>query len=417
MNYRLFYPEIKSPTRNLWIASFVVVLIGATFGYALSCILGGPASDENFHANQIWHYYNGGNEFSDAITVPPTYHYVMALIVRQFGFYSDYLLRFINLIVSLCALPVFYSIAARYYPSAAGIRMLQLFFAPLIFPYFFLVYTDIWTLLAIAVTISYTLNRSYLLAGLASIIALTLRQDSVIWIGLAYLLISFEGVTFTKPLPYRLFFYNAFVRGLPIVAIFILFIAFLIYNGGVALGDKDFHDMGSFNISNVYVFLVCAWALFLPLNLYNLSKIIALLKQRKILLLLFTGFFLYMGTISNPHPYNNTLLTFFLHNGLIHIMATSIIGKILFFFPIAWMVMSLAVTEFPDKRFYWLFLIIPIAAIMHPMIEPRYYIPAFVFINLWRPSLPNAYEIATLCGYIVIATIVMYGTVTGMFFL
>lgn len=417
MNYLQSYSETTVPAYKPWLFSFIIALIGASFGYALSCTLHGPICDEVFHAYQIWHYYSGGTEFASNITVPPTYHYTMAFIIRQLGFYSDHLTRFLNLSVSLCALPVLYSIAARHFPAAAGIRMLQVFFAPLIFPYFFLIYTDTWTLLAIAVTIYYSLNRSYLLAGLAGLIAILLRQDSVIWVGLAYLLICFDGISLTRPLPYRQFMHNAFVRGLPMVAIFLLFIAFVIYNGGVAIGDKDAHEMSSFNISNLYFFLVCGWMLFLPMNIYNLPKILPLLKNKNILILLLLGFFFYMGTISNPHPYNNMMFDYFLHNGLIHLMVEFDIARILFYIPIAWMALSLAVTRLPEKRFYWLFLIIPISAVMHPLIEARYYIPAFVLINLWRPAMPPAFEMTTLAGSILIATFVLFGTAQNLFFL
>lgn len=417
MSYPQLYSLDKSANYHEWSFLFLIAFIGATFGYTLSCMLGGPTSDEGFHAPQVWHYYLGGKDYADNLTVPPTYHFVLAFIVRQIGHYSDYILRLINLSIALFSLPVFYAIAARYYPRDAGIRMLQLFFAPLIFPYFFLIYTDTWALLVIALTIFFTLRRWYLMAGLAGLIAICVRQDSVIWVGLAYILVCFEGVTLANPSRYKLFLKNAFVRGLPLLMIFFLFVAFVIYNDGVAIGDKAAHEINNFNVSNFYVFLVCAWMLFLPLNIQQLPHILVLLRKPLVLVLLVIGLLVYMGTLSNPHGYNNTLFGYFLHNGLIYIMMKTTLGKFFFYIPIAWMALTLCTIKFPEKRYYWLLLIIPISAISHPLIEPRYYFPAYMLINLWRPSMRPSAEVLTLTFYIAVAAFVMFGTVKGMFFL
>lgn len=416
-NYPQLYSATRSSTYQEWSLLFLLAMAGATFGYALSCILGGPSSDEGFHAPQIWHYYIGGTDYADNLTMPPTYHYLMAFFVRQIGTYSDYILRLINLCISLCALPLFYAIAVRYYPRDAGMRMLQLFFAPLIFPYFFLIYTDIWALLVITLTIYFTLRRWHVFAAFAGLLAICLRQDSVIWVGLAYLLICFDDITLDNPQRYRRFIFNAFARGLPFIFVFLLFIAFVIYNGGVALGDKSAHEISQFNVTNLYVFLVCAWLLFLPLNIQQLPQIVKLLSNLWVIFALIAGFLVFMGTFSNPHGYNNTMYDFFLHNGLLYLMQETTLGRAFFYIPIAWMALSLCVMKLPEKRFYWLLLIIPVSAISHPLIEPRYYFPAYMLINLWRPQMAPAAETATLAFYIAIATFLMFGTVTGKFFL
>lgn len=417
MNYLQPYTASRSSIYHEWSFLFLIAFAGATFGYALSCFLGGPASDEGFHAPQVWHYYVGGKNYADNLTVPPTYHFILAFIVRQIGHYSDYILRLVNLSIALFSLPIFYAIAARYYPRDAGIRMLQLFFAPLIFPYFFLIYTDTWSLLVIALTFLLTLRRWYFCAALAGLFAICVRQDSVVWVGLAYLLICFDGVTLKLPDRNRVFLKNVFIRGLPFLIIFAGFIAFVIYNGGVAVGDKGAHKMNAFNISNIYVFLVCAWMLFLPVNIQQAPQIAKVLRKPWVLVALLAGFLFYMGTLSNPHGYNNTMYSFFLHNGLIYIMMKTALGKVAFFIPIAWMALTLCTIKFPEKRYYWLLLVIPMSTISHPLIEPRYYFPAYMLINLWRPAMHATAEVFTLAVYIAVAAFVMFGTVTGMFFL
>ncbi|WP_347332560.1 hypothetical protein [Marinimicrobium locisalis] len=409
-------PHTEHPAHTV-----LLVLAGCTFGYALSCVLGGPASDEGFHAPQIWHYYQGGTDHFDNITVPTTYHYVIGFVMRQIGYYHDYLLRLTSLLVALCVLPVFYQSVRRYLPEHAGVRTQQLFFTPLMFPYFFMIYTDLWALLFVATCFYFTLGRRYILGGLAALVAVLLRQDSIIWVGLAYLLVATENLEFRRPLPIKPLLGNAFKRGAPLALVLLLFLGFVIYNGGVAVGDRTAHQISQFNISNLYVLLTCAWLLFFPLCIQQAGRILALRHCPKVwpwvVLLVLGGFLFYMGTFSNPHPYNNTLFHFFMHNGLMYLMSEYVLFRALLYIPIAWMALTLCVMPYPDKRCYWLLLVAPIAVISHPLIEPRYYFPIYLLIQLWRPAMNTTAEWFTLAYYIVAASFIMYGTVTGWFFL
>jgi alpha-1,2-glucosyltransferase len=399
------------------ISIFLLVLAGCLFGYALSCVLTGPVNDEQFHGAQIWHYYSGGDKHFSNITMFSTYHYIMGFIVNSIGYYHDYLLRFINLAVSLCLLPVFYLTALRYNPQLASVRTAQLFYAPLVFPYFFLIYTDIWALLFIALCFYFTIGKQYILAGVLGFCAIAIRQDSVIWVGLAYLLICFDGISLRRPLPYRELLRNAFVRGGPLALVFLLFIAFVIYNGGVAVGDVQAHQIQNFNISNLYVFLLCGWLLFLPLCIQQLPKIIALRKKPWVWALVVAGFFVYMTTLTNTHGYNRIMYDYFLHNGLLYLLTEYAVLRAMLYVPIAWMALTLCVMEYPDKRCYWLLLVIPLSAISHPLVEPRYYFPAYLLINLWRPAMSMTAEKTTLGIYMALAAFIMFGSVKGLFFL
>lgn len=410
-----------APNTEQTVHTALLVLAGCTLGYSLSCVLGGPASDEGFHAPQIWHYYTGGTEHFDNITVPTTYHYVIGFVMRQIGYYHDYLLRLVNLLVALCLLPVFYQSVRRYQPGHASVRTLQLFYAPLMFPYFFMIYTDLWALVFVGTCFYLALGRRYLLAGVAGLGAVLLRQDSIIWVGLAYLLVATENLELRRPLPIKPLLGNAFKRGAPLALVLLLFVGFVIYNGGVAVGDRSAHQISQFNVSNLYVLLTCAWLLFFPLCIQQIPRILALRHSPRawpwVGLLVLGGFLLYMGTFSNPHPYNNTLFHFFMHNGLLYLMSEYVVFRALLYIPIAWMALTLCVMPYPDKRCYWLLLVAPIAVISHPLIEPRYYFPIYLLIQMWRPAMSMTAEWFTLGYYMLGASFIMYGTVTGWFFL
>lgn len=418
MNYPVIYdPNINNRDRYSLPSVLLIVFVAAVFAYTIFCIHGGLFSDEGFHAPQIWVYYSGGTEFAESITVPPTYHYIMGFIVRQIGYYDDNLLKLISLLISLLTIPVFYKLISRYHPQDAGIRTLQLFFLPLMFIYYFLIYTDIWALLLIALNLYLAVSKRYALSALVGLAAICLRQDSVIWVGFSFLLICFEKNNQNDILRITDIVKNALSKGSLYIVVFVAFVVFVIYNGGVAVGDKDQHNSGAANYANFYIFLILAWFIFLPLNIKLLPDIFLFLRNYWIGVAVAFGFLLYMGSFTNPHGYNNSMFDYFLHNGMAHFLTTNILVKSLSYILAAWMFLSLVVMKLPEQRFKWVLLIIPLAAISHPMIEPRYYFPAYLAIHLLRPSLPSSVETGTIVCYILLATYILYGTVSGHFFL
>lgn len=418
MNYPVIYdPNINNRDRYSLPSVLLIVFVAAVFTYTIFCIHGGLFSDEGFHAPQIWVYYSGGTTFAETITVPPTYHYIMGFVVRQIGYYDDNLLKLITLLISLLTVPVFYKLISKYHPRDAGIRTLQLFFLPLMFIYYFLIYTDIWALLLIALNLYLAVNKRYALSALIGLAAICLRQDSVIWVGLSFLLICFEKNNHNDILRLTDIIKNAFLKGAFYIALFIAFIAFVIYNGGVAIGDKDQHNSGLVNYGNLYIFLILSWFIFLPLNIKLVPEILAFLRNYWSGVIVVCGFLFYMGSFTNPHGYNNSMFDYFLHNGMANILTTNILVKSLSYILALWMILTLVVMKLPEQRFKWVLLIIPIAVISHPMIEPRYYFPAYLVIHLLRPALPRAVETGTIVCYILLAAYIVYGTVSGKFFL
>lgn len=418
MNYPVLYdPNVHNRDKFNLPLVLLIVFVAAVFTYIIFCIKGGLYSDEGFHAPQIWVYYSGGTKFAETITVPPTYHYIMGFIVRQIGYYNDNLLKLISLLISLLTIPAFYKLISKYHPQDAGIRTLQLFFLPIMFIYYFLIYTDIWALLLITLNLYFAISKRYALSALIGLAAVCLRQDSVIWISLSFLWICFEKNNPHDPFRVKEVIKNGLLKGWLYILVFIAFLAFVIYNGGVAIGDKDQHNSGSMNYGNLYIFLILAWFLFLPLNIKLLPEILKFLRSRWSGFALVAFFLLYMGSFKNPHGYNNTMFDYFLHNGMAHFLTSNILLKSLSCILAVWMILTLVLMKLPDQRFKWALLIIPLAVVSHPMIEPRYYFPAYLAIHLIRPALPSSVETGTLVFYILVAAYVVYGSVSGHFFL
>lgn len=415
MNY--LSPHSTQSARSHTVILTLVVLIAAVFGYVIITMNTNLHADEGFHAGQIWLFYDNQNRLAGNITVPPTYHFVIGKIVQFTGGYHDNLLRLISLTIALITIPITYLVAQFYCKSDAWIKTLQVYFTPLIFPYFFVLYTDIWSLCFVALTLLLTLQRRYFWAGFAGGLAILIRQDNVAWIGLIYLYTCFEAITKIDKKNVLQLVINALTKGAVFNLVFICFLIFVYINGGVAIGDAAAHKMSAFNISNLHVFLICCWILFLPTHIAQIQKILPLLRKPIVVGLLTIGFIIYMGTLKNTHPYNTIMYDYFVHNGLIHLLTDFPVIKVLSYFFAAWTILSLMTIELPDWRWRWLIFIAPLAAISHPLIEPRYYIPAFFLIQILRPKLSSEVEFFTLAFYIMVSAYILYGTTTEMIFL
>jgi alpha-1,2-glucosyltransferase len=56
------------------------------------------------------------------------------------------------------------------------------------------------------------------------------------------------------------------------------------------------------------------------------------------------------------------------------------------------------------------------SAALHPLVEPRYYLPVFLLFNLWRPAMRTLFERAMLAAYIAGALCLLYGIQALRFF-
>lgn len=420
MTYPVIYDHNNSRYLPYTLGMVVfIAFIAAVFTYTALCIHKGLFSDEHFHAPQIWHIFADKEMLDNKITVPLTYHYIIGFTVQKIGTYHDNLLRLISLLVAFSTIPLFYKLFALKTPFYADVRCLQLFFLPLAYIYYFLLYTDIWALGLIGLNLYLALRNYYAWSALVGLATVVLRQDSIIWIGLTFLLICSDQIHSVSKQNFYLLIRNAFTKGLLYLPIFIGFIAFLIINEGVALGDKNMHNTGLVNVANVYLFLILAWVLFLPLNIQSIGIIFDFFKTHSFLKLLglIVLFLAYMASFENAHPYNKTHLHFFLHNGMAHYLTENTLHKALSFIPAIWMVLTLCLMKLQEARFKWVLIVIPFALAFHPMIDPRYYLPAFLLIQIIRPPVSRNTEFVTLCAYIMISAYVVLGTIKSYFFL
>jgi alpha-1,2-glucosyltransferase len=278
-------------------------------------------------------------------------------------------------------------------------------------------YSDAWALCAVLATHLCVLRGRFRLAGLAGLAAVLLRQDAIAWVALAALWAAFpadRSITWLRAAS-RVELRAAIGRSLPLLVVILLFAAFVALNGGVAAGDRRAHESG-INLTNVYVLLLYTFVLFLPFCLAAMQLILPLLRRSSVLVALCVAFPLYAMTYANRHPYNQNHLWWFLHNMTLHLLTSSARLRAAAFIPMAWAALMAIATRFPDPRHRWLLWVAPLAAALHPLVEPRYYIPGMVLFTLLRTEATDRVENAALALNIFLSVLLMVGTVAEWFF-
>ena len=219
-------------------AAALLVVMGAVLGFAMISAHPGYFVDEASHAAQVRFFSSGTFEIFVGTTMIPTYHAILALAEWITGYHDIALLRFVNLLGSLL-LPVFiWRLVATYAPQEAGRRTVQWFYMPLLFPFFFLVYTDVWPLAAMLATQLAALRKRYVLAAVAGLAATLLRQDMIVWVGMAWLLVLLGDSDFLAwRREWRSLLRTGFMRGVPLFLVMLAFLSFFLWNHGIAVGE------------------------------------------------------------------------------------------------------------------------------------------------------------------------------------
>jgi len=403
------------PRRSI-LGTVLLIAVGAVAGYLLLGIHPHVFNDEGVHAAQVEVFLRGTYAVIPQLTMIPGYHAVLALVERVTGFHDVRQLRLVTLLGSLALPFLVWRLTAMHWRQEAPRRTLQWFFMPLLFPLYFLVYTDAWGLVAVLATQLCALRRRYALAAIAGIAATLVRQDLIVWVGVAWLLALLEGF---DPARWRDEWRGRLGAGLrrswPLLVVMLLFVAFVLWNRGIAVGERERHAL-TLNPTNIACLLLCAWLVFLPQNIAALPRIRGLLRRPSCIALVVAGFAFYMGTYANAHPYNGEQLRYFLHNEALHWLTAYPWIRGAVFVPMAWMVLTACVTNLAEPRLRVLYVIAPLAVGLHPLIEQRYYLPALTLFQVWRQPAGERAENATLVWYAVGAIAIMWGIVSLRFF-
>jgi alpha-1,2-glucosyltransferase len=337
--------------------------------------------DERVHYPQIVIFARGYSRLDPRLTMIPGYHALLGSLAWAVGAFSVRTIRFFNFMVGLATVAAFYFSAKAQKARNPMANTLQFAFLPVAFPLFFLIYTDITSLLFVLLMVLSAAEKRPRQAGMFGLISCLIRQTNVVWVAfvLIWSYVEENGWSWA-PVKQTLEKYWVFLlTG-------VLFVVFLVANRGVAIGDAGAHPATSLHLGNVFFLLFLCFFLFLPF--FAARRREALLPLRTWpgwfgLCVLFVTFWL---GFSVDHPYNTQLSEPFLRNDVLTFFSSTRVSRLLFFVPVALAVLWLRTVRL--RGHWWLLYPFTILFLLPAwLIEQRYYlIPLSLFLLAREPS-------------------------------
>jgi alpha-1,2-glucosyltransferase len=360
--------------------------------------------DEQHHAPDILRLLEGDASGETASTIVPGYHVVLAALGRLTGVASLDGMRLFTLAFSLLSALVFYTARRRLCSEAAPTRTLQYFVLPILFPLFFMVYTDSMCLLVLLLAVWAYGEGRFTLAGLLAGASLFVRQTNVVWSAMLFLMIYIDqhGLHLSRDS------ILTHLRRCWVFAVgFLGFVAFVVWNGGVAVGAfRHQHQAWPPQTGNVFFSLIVLFVLFLPSHVGRIAAIRdRIRKHRWILPALAAVFVGFMLGFKVSHPWNIDE-PWYLRNRLLDAITHGPFTQASAFVPIAVSLLSLSATRMLRASMYllypfWIASLLPIA-----VIAPRYQIIPVVLFLLFKDRENPRLELAT-AGYLLLLTAVL----------
>ena len=393
------YPQEELHKWRLWShVTFVMITVFIILGY-IAMKDAGLTADEGWHANQITMFVQGKWAMDPGLTTIPGFHAVVAFIAMIVGEHSLGFLRFLSLLISLAGIGACRSILLRTTPRLVVVRLWQVALIPILFPFFFLLYTDVTALTLVLWGIVFFLDRRYTTAFILIGLSILVRQMNIIWflfVVIAWLMQEHRSVFLplwlhhsdSKKIMLALrrirFTKRDMLRIALVVSIILLFVIFVVFNGGIAIGDQGSHPFPGIHLGNIFFMAGIFTVLFLPYVLSTLPAIVRHVRHTTwVIPALVALFTIYMITAWNSHYYNQDIHSYFIHNRLLAFTTSSPWTQVGVFGLIALGIASFMTTRLQKP---WTLLLPATILCLLPswLIEQRYYIIPYVLFLLFR---------------------------------
>jgi alpha-1,2-glucosyltransferase len=353
----------------------------------------GHGVDENIHYDQILRFSRGEWTLTPTLTTIPGFHALVAALAWPAGGPSQLSVRVIVFLLSVATVATFYTLARALEPDNAGTRTLQFTLLPILFPQFFLVYTDVASLLFVLLMMHLAVRRHDWSAGAIGLVACLIRQNNVIWVAfvMVWSHVRDHGWTWQTLTALLTRYWTFIVTGLT-------FLLFVIANDGqAALGDDaGSHPLGTVHFTNVFFLLFLSCFMFLPLWWGYRAAMMAALRRWWTWGALICLLPIFWWGFVNDHPHNNERADYFLPNALLIYFSSTPLRKLVFLVPVA--IAGLGMTSAPMKTPWWLVLPFSVLFLLPEwLVVPRYYIiPIAVFLVVREHASPASERLQTL---------------------
>lgn len=392
----------------------LIVKYTAVFAFFIFCIfirkqvstkVQNPFIDEIFHLRQCSKYCDYQfHDWDPKITTPPGL-YIMGFIYGKSLEYitgikslcKDYnILRSVNLLGGLIVFPiVLYRLKGANGNQFWSINIIS---QPLLFTYYFLFYTDIWSAILVVSSLVLANNNRPFWSAVIGFFSLWFRQTNIVWI--AFIMTVFiDGkikrgdYTFVgRFIKFIMAAFGNFLAILPFLINFVLFGIFLKKNGGITFGDKENHQIVIHIVQVFYCFTFInffTWPVWVSRKvlinytqfLFGTNKLHQILNAASMFAIKFI-----IDNFTVVHPFllaDNRHFTFYIFKRLLSHPYSQIVAIPLYHFATFNVVSLLSQTRRMRLSLVGImaFLIaLCLTIIPSPLFEPRYYIiPLIIF--------------------------------------
>ena len=408
-------PFASGESRRQLALAAVALLVAAC---ALMAVGGTRLADEWVHYAQVQWFVDGNYAVVEPLTTLPGFHAIVALVLKVSGIHAFGLARGVTIAFAVVAALGFARLRRKLFPGTdALLPTLQFAFFPILFPFCFLLYTDVPSLALVLWAFSLSLDRRHLAAGAIGIAALSIRQTNVVWICFVALL-QFMALR-PAGAPWRERLHGA-VALWPYTAAVAAFAGYWLLHGSISLSRSQAraHPDISLHTGNLFFMLFLAGVLFLPLLPAWLGRYATAARARPVLLALPLALAaLYATSFRVDHPFHAILPDEFLRNGLL-LWAIRYHGSFAAFGAVA-VAAACALTQVRWQRPSFA-LLLPVSALFVSaswLIEQRYYLIPFALLQAFRAPEDRRAERLLLAAWMPLALWLLWGTLTNRFFL
>lgn len=367
-------------------ALLVVVLLGGMFSMLpLTGIV-----DEGPHGGQILSWIRGEAPRDFGITTPLWLHRVLATLGAWSGAESYAGLRPWISLIALIGWWQAWRLACAIHPAPglARIRLLQFVCLPIALPYTFLIYTDLPALAALLAAFAAAQRGKHGAATVWFGVAMLVRQQNIAWAFVAGTRRAWTRWRESRSL-------RALISD-PAMWLYALlglgFLAFVIGNGGVALGEDRHRHMPGLHRGNVQALWLLASVLLLPLVIVRWRDALNALRMRR-----WEGWMalavtlLFLHSLPVEHPYNQFQPEVFLRNRVL-LWLQEPLHRWWLAPPLLFSVAALCTLRLRGGWSGWIALGSVLVLAPAELIEHRYTIPVFALVLLLREPLAPRVE-------------------------
>ncbi|KAI5952544.1 ALG10 [Candida jiufengensis] len=369
-----------------------------------------PFIDEIFHLRQCQTYCaHKFSHWDNKITTPPGL-YILGFIYSSFLSFISHgqltclnynVLRSLNLFGGLIVMPI-----ALTYFKKSNINQfwnVNIISQPLLFTYYFLFYTDIWSTIFIILSlclVNNRVNQRPVLSSIFGFMSLWMRQTNIVWVAfIAAVSIDRKIVRHSSSIGRIGQFVSTSLKNwtslIGYIVNFILFGLFLKVNGGITFGDKENHQVQLHLVQVFYCFTfinIFTWPVWL--NKSTIRNYVNFLSGNWGLNALFNGlsFIGIKYVIDNftiVHPFllaDNRHYTFYIFKKLLNHKYSSIAAVPIYHFATYNIISCLSRAKklnlSPITILAYIVAIV-LTIVPSPLFEPRYYIIPLIIFRLY----------------------------------